>query len=193
MSQSLLGSLISLSYCCSCFSLIVFRYRFAKRLRRRESSKSCCFTSSILTSLSLNHNCLHYLAMIAEKHTHTNLSKMQFSSMPLFRLSYSRRRFLISTGSSIFSSHGGRGISIRSPFVSSGESPRYPRADTIPMTAGLWAVRHIPDTSLQESIHFNNSAHEGEKPCYSCNAAPAAEVSPPIQTSQIWDHHERMA
>lgn len=71
MSQSLLGSLISLSYCCSCFSLIVFRYRLAKRLQRRESSKSCCFTSSILTSLSLNHNCLHYLAMIVEKNTQT--------------------------------------------------------------------------------------------------------------------------
>ncbi len=36
MSQSLLGSLISLSYCCSWLSLIVFRYRFAKRLQERR-------------------------------------------------------------------------------------------------------------------------------------------------------------
>lgn len=53
-----------------------------------------------------------------------NLSKMQFSNMPLLRLSYSRRRLLMSVGSPGFSSHGGKGISIRSPLVSSGASPR---------------------------------------------------------------------
>lgn len=65
MSQSLLGSLISLSYCCSWLSLIVFRYCFAKRLKRKYSN-TYCFTRAILTSLYLNHNLTDQATMSAK-------------------------------------------------------------------------------------------------------------------------------
>lgn len=71
MSQSLLGSLISLSYCSSWFSLISFRYRFAKRLQRKHSNKSYCFKIAILTALYLNPNLTDQAAESMHKHTQT--------------------------------------------------------------------------------------------------------------------------
>uniref|UniRef100_A0A8B9CWN1 Lysosomal membrane ascorbate-dependent ferrireductase CYB561A3 n=1 Tax=Anser brachyrhynchus TaxID=132585 RepID=A0A8B9CWN1_9AVES len=56
-----------------------------------------------------------------------HLSRMQFSSMPLFLLSYSSRALLVGSGSSGRSCQGGRGISSMSFPESLGESPRYPR------------------------------------------------------------------
>lgn len=251
MSQSLLGSLISLSYCCSWFSLIVFRYRFAKRLQERpkihfswilfsEINSYWWLSEWLVNTLQTAHfffgllhvtllppcgfgprqcpiihylctlkYCLHWsltilisaavepfpallytfylivhftihanwnsaqcpvgcsplikrseakitrsdssllivacavpllsgvwvrwkkkkhqLGKMTDRERETqfnNLSKMQFSNMPLLRLSYSSRRFLMSMGSLGFASQGGKGISIRSPLVSSGASPR---------------------------------------------------------------------
>lgn len=53
-----------------------------------------------------------------------HLSRMQFSSMPLFLLSYSSRALLVGSGSSGRSCQGGMGISSTSFPESLGESPR---------------------------------------------------------------------
>lgn len=146
MSQSLLGSLISLSYCCSCFSLIVFRYCFAKRLQRRESSKSGWFTSSILTSLSLNHNCLHYLVMIAEN-THTHTQTWAKCSSPAFPSSGSH------TADAAFWSQGARRSS--PPMVAEESQSGLPSCPPVNLlgtreqTPSRWLlVSELSDTSL---------------------------------------------
>lgn len=52
-----------------------------------------------------------------------HLSRMQFSSIPRFLLSYSRRALLVSMDSSVRSCHGGKGISIISFWESVRLSP----------------------------------------------------------------------
>lgn len=71
MSQSLLGSLISLSYCCSWVSLIEFRYCFAKRLERKYSNMRYCFTRAILTFLYDLTDQATMAAKSMHKHTQT--------------------------------------------------------------------------------------------------------------------------
>lgn len=108
-----------------------------------------CFhiiVQSVLYTVKLNwsHKLYCYCSKVRMLERINNLSKMQFSSMPLLRLSYSKRRLLMSMGSPSFSSHGGKGISIK---LLSGASPRYPRDDTSPVTAGLQAACQVTVTN----------------------------------------------